>query len=164
MKVLVKMVGEKAKVMDIENTCGKRKEVLGASVSEISYIRVGAHNVVAVMCDAVRDENSEYNVSWGNNYWMGNIMFLGFDGYDLKDLKDEEIRVILKNLHENESHKLNSDLLEKFNTKKYRLMKLVDSGEWCTEGVYESVEGLTRAAFYLGRHASIVDNIKVEVL
>lgn len=42
------------------------------------------------------------------------------------------------------------------------LKKLVN-GEWCVEGEWSTsdIRGLVKAAFYLGRNASVVDDVKV---
>lgn len=49
---------------------------------------------------------------------------------------------------------------------KYRLEKLVD-GEWWGEGTYDEgyfIKHLANAAFFLGRNASSVDDIRVIIV
>lgn len=91
MRVVIKKVGEPAKVAEIENTLSALQEVVGG------YIEVvGVGGEVLMICNEEGKLNGlEYNFKLGNDFIVGNVLFVQAKGEDFTDLSDSNVESIM---------------------------------------------------------------------
>ena len=92
MRVVIKKVGEPAKVVEIENTLSALQEIVGG------YIEVvGVGGEVLMICNEEGKLNgAKYNFDLGNDFIVGDVLFVQSKGEDFTDLDDNNIEAVMK--------------------------------------------------------------------
>lgn len=91
MKVVIKKVGEQAQVTEIENTLDALQKFVGGHIEVVS---VGGE--VIMICNEEGKLNGlEYNFKLGNDFIVGNVLFVQAKGEDFADLSDSNVESIM---------------------------------------------------------------------
>lgn len=91
MRVVIKKVGEPAKVAEIENTL---EALQGIVEGYIEVVAVGGE--VLMICNEEGKLNGlEYNFKLGNDFIVGNVLFVQAKDEDFTDLSDSNVKSIM---------------------------------------------------------------------
>ena len=91
MRVVIKKVGEPAKVAEIENTL---EALQGIVEGYIEVVAVGGE--VLMICNEEGKLNGlEYNFKLGNDFIVGNVLFVQAKDEDFTDLSDSNVESIM---------------------------------------------------------------------
>lgn len=91
MKVVIKKVGEQAQVTEIENTLEALQGIVGGY---IEVVAVGGE--VLMICNEEGKLNGlEYNFKLGNDFIVGNVLFVQAKDEDFTDLSDSNVESIM---------------------------------------------------------------------
>lgn len=92
MKVVIKKVGEQAQVAEIENTL---EALQGIVEGYIEVVAVGGE--VLMICNEEGKLNGlEYNFKLGNDFIVGNVLFVQAKDEDFTDLDESNIETVMK--------------------------------------------------------------------
>ena len=91
MKVVIKKVGEQAQVTEIENTLDALQKFVGGHIEVVS---VGGE--IIMICNEEGKLNGlEYNFKLGNDFIVGNVLFVQAKDEDFTDLSDSNVESIM---------------------------------------------------------------------
>ena len=91
MKVVIKKVGEQAQVAEIENTLDALQKFVGGHIEVVS---VGGE--IIMICNEEGKLNGlEYNFKLGNDFIVGNVLFVQAKDDDFTDLSDSNVESIM---------------------------------------------------------------------
>lgn len=91
MKVVIKKVGEQAQVTEIENTLDALQKFVGGHIEVVS---VGGE--IIMICNEEGKLNGlEYNFKLGNDFIVGNVLFVQAKDDDFTDLSDSNVESIM---------------------------------------------------------------------
>ncbi len=94
MKTLLKKVGEKPENVDIPNTLEALQETVGGNIVKVVTDHTAA-GVFAIICDNEGHlKGYERNCEINGVDYIGNIVVVGVDGEEFKDLPDETAKII----------------------------------------------------------------------
>lgn len=91
MKVVIKKVGEQAQVAEIENTLDALQKFVEGHIEVVS---VGGE--IIMICNEEGKLNGlEYNFKLGNDFIVGNVLFVQAKDDDFTDLSDSNVESIM---------------------------------------------------------------------
>lgn len=91
MKVVIKKVGEQAQVTEIENTLDALQKFVEGHIEVVS---VGGE--IIMICNEEGKLNGlEYNFKLGNDFIVGNVLFVQAKDDDFTDLSDSNVESIM---------------------------------------------------------------------
>lgn len=92
MKVVYKEVGKAPQVKEIENTLEALQKAVGGYIEVI-----GMGGDILMVCDEEgKLKNSPYNFKLGNDFIVGNVLFVQSYGEDFTDISDANAELVLK--------------------------------------------------------------------
>lgn len=94
MKVIGKRPYCKATVIEIENTLEAFKKEVGGWIETVTL----AEDCCIICNEEGRLQGLPYNLTFGGVSFVGTILFVGVKGDEFTDLRDEQIKFIMKNL------------------------------------------------------------------
>ncbi len=98
LKIVYKEVGNKPKVLEVEDTLEKFQELVGGYIETINY-----KNLVLVCNEEGKLLRMKPNISLGNDYIVGNLVIAGDNKMgEFKSLTDEEIKIVINDLEKRE--------------------------------------------------------------
>lgn len=94
MKVIGKRPYCKATVIEIENTLEALQKEVGGWIETVTL----AEDCCIICNEEGRLQGLPYNLTFGGVSFVGTILFVGIKGDEFTDLRDEQIKFIMKNL------------------------------------------------------------------
>lgn len=94
MKVIGKRPYCKATVIEIENTLEALQKEVGGWIETVTF----AEDCCIICNEEGRLQGLPYNLTFGGVSFVGTILFVGIKGDEFTDLRDEQIKFIMKNL------------------------------------------------------------------
>lgn len=93
MIAIVKLVGKKPQIIDVENTLKELRNIVDGDIQTISLF----NNIILICNDNGKLLNMQPNFSLGYDIIVGPTLFVSFDGKDdFIDLSKEQIESILR--------------------------------------------------------------------